>query len=202
MNTQTFKQGDIVRLTDPLSNGEVVRIESVDEHGYAAWLGGSQNCDMEQIDLIDVNSDLIYYYHSLSELVRHIEEKTGIKLYPESAMEYWKHRAEVAEQENALNEKLLKEEHNKLLDAQETNAKLRFSLSERDKEIERLKDEHKKEMDEYRAVYFRQNKILVEQNNALKRQLDESNKQIEIHSKRERELESELDEYNDERNFI
>lgn len=46
MNTQTFKQGDIVRLIDPLSNGEVVRIESVDEHGYASWLGGSQNSDM------------------------------------------------------------------------------------------------------------------------------------------------------------
>lgn len=101
MNTQTIKHGDIVRLTDPISNGEVVRIESVDDHGFASWLGGSQNCDMEQIDLIDVNSDLIYYYHSLSELVRHIEEKTGIKLYPESAVEYWKHRAEVAESSNA-----------------------------------------------------------------------------------------------------
>lgn len=53
------------------------------------------------------------------------------------------------------------------------NDKLRFSLSERETEIERIKDEHKKEMDEYRAVYFRQNKILVEQNNALKRQLSE-----------------------------
>ena len=45
-------------------------------------------------------------------------------------------------------------------------------------------------------------KKLRERNVALKRQLDESNKQIEIHAKRERELENELEEYNDERNFI
>ena len=74
------------------------------------------------------------------------------------------------------------------------NDKLRFSLSERETEIERLKDEYKKEMDEYRAVYFRQNKILVEQNNALKRQLDESNKQIEIYAKKVRNLEADLEE--------
>lgn len=47
-----------------------------------------------------------------------------------------------------------------------------------------------------------ENKELRERNEALKCQLNESNKQIEIHAKRERELESELEEYNDERNFI
>lgn len=84
------------------------------------------------------------------------------------------------------------------------NDKLRFSFSERETEIERLKDEHKNEMDEYRAVYFHQNNILVEQNNALKRQLDESNRQIEIYAKKVRNLEAELEEggFFDERNFI
>lgn len=33
-----IKSGDIVRLTDPSSNGEVVRVEKVDEHGYVNWL--------------------------------------------------------------------------------------------------------------------------------------------------------------------
>ena len=87
--------------------------------------------------------------------------------------------------------KRLNEENDEL---RKVNDKLRFSLSEREKEIERLKDEHKKEMDEYRAVYFRQNKILVEQNNALKRQLNESNRQIEIYAKKVRNLEAELEE--------
>ena len=87
--------------------------------------------------------------------------------------------------------KRLNEENDEL---RKVNDKLRFSLSERETEIERLKDEHKKEMDEYRAVYFRQNKILVEQNNALKRQLDESNRQIELYAKKVKRLEAELEE--------
>ena len=50
------------------------------------------------------------------------------KLYPESAVEYWKNRAEKFEAENALNEKLLDKEHNKLLDAQDYIKKLKEEL--------------------------------------------------------------------------
>ena len=116
---QNIKPGDIVRLTDPISNGQIVRIESVDEHGFASWLGGAQNCDMEQIKA-NVDFPNCSYYNTLSSFVEGIEQGFAtdgydVKLYPKSAVEYWKHRAEVAEQSNALNEKLLKEEHNKLL---------------------------------------------------------------------------------------
>jgi len=116
---QTIKQGDFVRLTDPLDNGQIVRIESIDSYGYASWLGGSQATDIEQISMLDINSDLICYYANLSELIKDIENKIGVKLYPESTVVHWKHRAEIAEQNNALNEKLLKKEHNKLLDVQD-----------------------------------------------------------------------------------
>lgn len=37
---QKIKAGDFVRLTDPISNDTIVRIESVDEYGFASWLGG------------------------------------------------------------------------------------------------------------------------------------------------------------------
>lgn len=95
MDKRDVKTGDIIRLTDPISNGEIVRVESVDEHGFASWLGGAQKGDMEQIDMADINSDLLCDYQNLSELVGHIEAETDIKLYPESAVNYWKHRAEM-----------------------------------------------------------------------------------------------------------
>lgn len=172
---QQIKAGDIVRLTDPINNGEVVRIESVDEHGFASWLGGAQKGDMEQIDLIDVNSDLIYYYHSLSELVRHIEEKTGIKLYPESAVVYWKHRAEIAEQDNALNEKLLKDEHNKLLNVQD-------ELHAKEAELNKSRTATKDWFDLFKKAET-ENKKLRERIKQLKADLEEGG-------------------FNDERNFI
>ena len=102
---QKIKQGDFVRLTDPLDNGTIVRIENVDENGFAEWHGGSQYCDMEQINMEQINPDLTYYYENLSELIRHIESKIGIKIYPESAVEYWKNRAEREEKEHAYYEK-------------------------------------------------------------------------------------------------
>jgi hypothetical protein len=129
-NTQSFKTGDIVRLTDPISNGEVVRIESVDENGFAEWLGGSQYCDMEQIPCefeaypIGENS-LKDYYETLSDVISDLESKIGIKLYPESAVEYWKNRAEREEKEHAYYEKAWEKEHNKLLDAQDEIDKLK-----------------------------------------------------------------------------
>ena len=263
MSTQTIKQGDIVRLTDPISNGEVVRIESVNEYGSASWLGGAQKGDMEQIDMADINSDLLFDYQNLSELVGHIERETGIKLYPESAVEYWEHRAELAEQESALNDKLLKDEHNKLLDVQDKIDKLQSELSRcramnadyltarteaenRAKLLEKevadlkvpesrqnrhLRDELHKVRLECQQAWGKANEELVnkatveselqrviaerdkyrnfaielgDKNEALKRQLDESNKQIEIYAKKVRHLEVDLEEggFNDERNFI
>lgn len=109
---QTFKPGDFVRLTDPLSNGEVVRIEKVSENGTASWLGGSQNCDMEQISIIKnsspIGNDIDGYYFTLSEIVHEVEKRVNeqkwlkfekpFKLYPESEVEYWKRRSEIAEE--------------------------------------------------------------------------------------------------------
>ena len=99
---QTFKPGDIVRLTDPLSNGQIVRIESVDEYGMASWIGGSQNCDMEQIKA-NIDFPDCSYYDSLSSFVGTIEQGFAtdgydVKLYPKSAVEWWKRRAEIAEE--------------------------------------------------------------------------------------------------------
>jgi hypothetical protein len=113
-----IKVGDIVRLTDPISNGEIVRIESIDAHGFASWLGGRQAADMEQISIEEVNHDLLYYYKTLSDLIGHIENTLKIKLYPESAVSYWKQRAEVEKKEYTYYEQAWEKEHNKLLDAQ------------------------------------------------------------------------------------
>lgn len=142
---KTIKSGDFVRLTDPLDNGTIVRIESVDEHGFASWLGGSQYCDMEQIKA-NVQIGDCSYYISLSSIIGAIEQgfKTygfNIKLYPETAVNYWKHRAEKAEAENALNEKLLDKEHNKLLDAQDYIKKV---CKESSDDIQKLDAENKK----------------------------------------------------------
>jgi len=102
MNNE-IKQGDIVRLTDPINNGEVVRIESVNEHGSASWLGGAQKGDMEQIpcefEAYPIGDNSLHnYYETLSDVISDLESKIGIKLYPESAVEYWKQRAEKAEE--------------------------------------------------------------------------------------------------------
>ena len=106
---KTIKAGDIVRLTDPISEGQIVRIVNVTEDGLASWLGGAQATDMEQIPcvfqalrFIGENS-LNGYYETLSEVVSDLESNLGIKLYPESAVEYWKNRAEKHEVENARN---------------------------------------------------------------------------------------------------
>lgn len=143
MNNE-IKSGDFVRLTDPIDNGTIVRIEEVNENGFAEWLGGSQYCDMEQVSIADgaspIGNDIDGYYFTLSEIITEIERRVNaqtwlnlkkpFKLYPESAVNYWKHRAEIAEQNNALNEKLLDKEHNKLLDAQDEIEKLQAELEE------------------------------------------------------------------------
>lgn len=211
---QTIKAGDFVRLTDPADNGSIVRVESVDEYGFASWLGGSQKGDMEQIKA-NVQIGDCSYYLSLSSIIGTIEqgfEADGfnIKLYPESAVNYWKHRAEIAEQSNALNDKLLKEEHNKLLAEQEENDELSNHIFVLDGKLEKLElDNHS--LDQVAKVFQSdlakkdaEIKELRERNEALKRQLDESNKQIEIYAKKVRNLEADLEEggFNDERNFI
>jgi len=97
-----IKQGDFVRLTDPISNGQIVRIESVSEYGTASWLGGAQKGDMEQVECFmmaekddAIGLDDFQQFNNLSDVCRHIEATTGVKLYPESAVEYWKRRAEI-----------------------------------------------------------------------------------------------------------
>ena len=131
-----IKPGDIVRLTDPISNGEVVRIESVNEYGFASWLGGSQNCDMEQISILEdldsyspIGNDIDGYFFLVSEIVEEIEKRVNaqtwlnlkrpFKLYPESAVEYWKQRAEVEKKEHTYYEQAWEKEHSKLLNAQD-----------------------------------------------------------------------------------
>lgn len=116
MNNE-IKSGDFVRLTDPISNGEVVRVEKVDEHGYMDFIGGSQHITTAK--QIMISPYLNTNSNTISETCHEITRNTGVKLYPESAVQYWQHRAEKAEEENALNEKLLDKEHNKLLDAQD-----------------------------------------------------------------------------------
>lgn len=244
---KTIKSGDFVRLTDPLDNGTIVRIENVNENGFADWLGGSQASDMEQVPCefeaypIGENS-LANNYETLSDVISDLENKIGVKLYPESSVHYWKYRAEKADAENALNEKLLDKEHNKLLDAQDEIEKLKQELSrcramnadyltaktEAENRAKLLKQEiadlkvpdsrrerhlrdelHRSRLEcqqawEHANKEMAENKKLRERNAALKRQLDESNKQIEIYAKKVRNLEVDLEEggFNDERNFI
>lgn len=122
---QQIKTGDIVRLTDPISNGEIVRIGSIDEYDYASWLGGAQKCDMEPVEIekteisdFPISGEEYHYKISLTDKVEQIERDFGVKLYPESAVEYWKNRAEVEKKEHAYYEQAWEKEHNKLLDAQ------------------------------------------------------------------------------------
>ena len=117
---KTIKAGDIVRLTDPISEGQIVRIVNVTEDGLASWLGGAQATDMEQISLLDgcspIGNDIDGYFFNISEIVEEIEKRVNaqtwlhltrpFKLYPESAVKYWEHRAEIAENEV----KILKQE--------------------------------------------------------------------------------------------
>ena len=130
---QNIKPGDFVRLTDPISNGEIVRIDRVDENGFASFIGGSQAADMEQISVLDgaspIENDIDGYFFLVSEIVEEIEKRVNaqtwlhltrpFKLYPESAVEYWKQRAEVEKKEHAYYEQAWEKEHSKLLNAQD-----------------------------------------------------------------------------------
>lgn len=143
-----IKTGDFVRLTDPLSNGQIVRIESVDEYGMASWLGGSQNCDMEQISIIEngspIGNDIDGYYFTLSEIVHEVEKRVNeqkwlkfekpFKLYPESEVEYWKRRSEIAEESiiklKDYIKKVCKESSEDIQKLDAENKKLQKQLSE------------------------------------------------------------------------
>lgn len=72
MDKRDVKAGDLVRLTDPISNGEIVRIDNVDEYGFASWIGGSQAADMKQIfkDIFQSCKDKI-----ISEIKCYLENK-------------------------------------------------------------------------------------------------------------------------------
>lgn len=108
METKELKIGNFVRLTDPISKGQIVRIESISENGMASWLGGAQYCDMELVEIekteisdYPISGEEYHYKISLTDKVEQIERDFGVKLYPESAVEFWKNRAEKEEKEHA-----------------------------------------------------------------------------------------------------
>lgn len=191
---QTFKPGDIVRLTDHISNGEVVRIENVDEHGCASWLGGSQYCDMEQIEIKveeegnPFTDDIREYTVTLSDMVQEIESDFGVKLYPESAVEYWKRRAEIAEESIArlkdYIKKVCKESSEDIQKLDTENKKLKEELSRC-----RVADELHRVRLECQQAWVIANEEMAE------------NKRLR---ERIKSLEADLEEggFNDERNFI
>ena len=131
---QKIKVGDIIRLTDPLDNGTPVRVEMVDGN-FFEFIGGGQNSNFEQItcqmsakkDNPNGGDDFLQF-QNLSEVCRYIETKTGVKLYPESAVEYYRHAAEVEAKEHAYYEQAWNKEHNKLLDAQDEIEKLKKEI--------------------------------------------------------------------------
>lgn len=183
------KTGDFVRLTDPISNGEIVRIDNVDEYGFASWIGGSQAADMKQISIDDVNPDLYNDYKTLSDLIGHIETEIGLKLYPESAVQHYKHIAEVDEKEHAYYEQAWNKEHNKLIETEE-----------RRKEWEETADELNKELNKWKKEVI----DCTEANELLTAQVFCRDEEIERLKKRIKHLEADLEEggFNDERNFI
>ncbi|MBQ3690865.1 MAG: hypothetical protein II937_13540 [Bacteroidales bacterium] len=145
---QTIKPGDIVRLTDdPFSNGEIVRIESVDEYGFANFLAGSKAANMEQISIVKngspIGNDIDGYYFTLSEIVQEVEKRVNeqkwlklkkpFKLYPESAVEWLKRRAEIAEESIARSKdyikKVCKESSEDIQKLDAENKKLKEELS-------------------------------------------------------------------------
>ena len=238
MNNE-IKHGDIVRLTDPISNGEVVRVEKVDEHGCVEFIGGSQYADFEQVEIEEteisdypIQGEKYTYKVSLSDKASEIERKFGVKLYPESAVLHYKNAAEVEAKEHAYYEQAFHKEHNKLLDVQDNIEKLQSELrrcramnadyltakTEAENRAKLLKQEiadfkvpdsrrgrhlrdelHRSRLECQQALEcankeMAEKKELRERIAALKRQLDESNKQIEIYAKKVRNLEAELEE--------
>lgn len=228
---QTFIPGDFVRLTDPLSNSEVVRIENVDEHGFASWLGGSQNCDMEQIEIKveevgnPFTDDLREYTVTLSDRVQEIESDFGVKLYPESAVEWLKRRAEIAEESIArlkdYIKKVCKESSEDIQKLDAENKKLKEELSRcraanadyltAKTEAENRAKILEKEVADLKVPESRQNRHLRDELHRVRLECqqawEKANEEM-AENKRLREriksLEADLEEggFNDERNFI
>lgn len=215
---QKIKQGDIVRLTDPISNGEVVRIENVDEHGFASWIGGSQATDMEQINMLDINSDLVYYYDNLSELIKYIENKIGIKLYPESAVEWLKRREEIAEESIArlkdYIKKVCKESSEDIQKLDTENKKLKEELSRcraanadyltAKKEAENRTKILEKEVADLKVPESRQNRHLRDELHRVRLECQHAWEKANEEMAENKRLKADLEEggFNDERNFI
>lgn len=116
METKELKKGDFVRLTDPIDNGKIVRVEMV-ENGWIEFIGGGQSCYEQVKGSIKLCG--VEHFWTLSEFIRLLEQGFGVKLYPESAVEYWKNRAEVEEKEHSYYEQAWGKEHSKLLNAQD-----------------------------------------------------------------------------------
>lgn len=114
MNNE-IKSGDFVRLTDPIDNGKIVRVEMV-ENGWIEFIGGGQSCYEQVKGSIKLCG--VEHFWTLSEFIRLLEQGFGVKLYPESAVNLYRYAAEKNAEELGKSDKYWEDEHNKLLDAQ------------------------------------------------------------------------------------
>ena len=68
---------------------------------------------------------------TVSSMTRFIERKTGIKLYPESAVEHWRHHAKVAEKKATSWENTATKEHETVLYWQDRAEKAEALLNQK-----------------------------------------------------------------------
>lgn len=128
-----IKVGDFVRLTDPIDNGMIVRVEMV-ENGWIEFIGGGQSCYEQVKGSIKLFG--VEHFGTLSEFIRLLEQGFGVKLYPESAIKLYRNAAEKNAEELGKSEKYWEDEHNKLIEAQD---ELRAKEAENKELNERIK---------------------------------------------------------------
>ena len=141
MDNTDIRPGDIVRLTNnTLLGGEVIKVEQYenkDEYGIVSYeYGGTSGIGSvcEQIPLGDFplrELQPIIDEKTVSSMTRFIERKTGIKLYPESAVEHWRHHAKVAEKKAASWENTATKEHETVLYWQDRAEKAEALLNQK-----------------------------------------------------------------------
>ena len=185
MDSKNIKEGDYLRLTDPISNGEIVRVESVDEHGCVSWIGGSQYADFEQCEITKVISDakgniIGTETTTLSEEIAYLEKifANKLKLYPESAVLHYKHAAEVEAKDHAYYEQAWNKEHKQLLAAQD--------------EI-KLRGEFEKKQDRELTMWKQANNVLNKKIAELEAIRNELRAQIEAKGERIKQLQWDKD---------
>lgn len=208
---QQTKVGDFVRLTDPIDNGMIVRVETV-ENGWIEFIGGGQSWYEQVKGSIKLFG--VEHFGTLSEFIRLLEQCFGVKLYPESAIKLYRNAAEKNAEELGKSEKYWEDEHNKLIEAQDELAKLKEHIkkvcAESSADIQRLDAENKK----LKKELFNVKKQLYCSDQNQKKEhskfLDALNKyHCELNRRKKaeakiKELEAELEGsgFNDERNFI